>query len=713
VSKAPDSPLQTPTADPAAQAERRMAELAALMTQADLEYHQNDAPSLDDAAYDALKAEYFDLYEQFPEQAPEKGPHNSVGAAPASGFGKIAHAVPMLSLDNAFDETDVANFTARIRRFLKLDDAEPLAFVAEPKIDGLSFSARFENGKFVSAATRGDGRTGEDITANLATIAAFPQKIAAETPPTVLEIRGEVYMARADFLALNDRQAAHNGKTFANPRNAAAGSLRQLDAEITRSRPLSLFCYAWGEIDGYDPASHWDYLTQLAAWGFPTNPDVRHCHSDADLIAAYNNLGARRADLAYDIDGMVYKVDRVDLQKRLGFIARSPRWAIAHKFAAEQAQTVLERIEIQVGRTGVLTPVAHLRPITVGGVVVRRATLHNADEIARLDAREGDTVTVQRAGDVIPQVVQVSLENRPETSQPFVFPHHCPVCGAEALRPEGEVAWRCSGGLTCEAQARERIKHFVSRNAFDIDGLGDKAVEAFWSDERVRCPSDIFKLPQEDRAAFIGRPLSAKEGWGKASANKLYAAIEERKTISLERFLFALGIPQVGQSTARLLAQHYESFDALAQAIGDATDQNSGLPNPETKAYQDLINVESLGPAVANELAAFFHEQHNREELARLTGVLFIQPFQAAHSENALLDGKTIVFTGTLERMSRGEAKSRAQTLGAKVAGSVSSKTSLVVAGPGAGSKLKKAEELGVAVMSEDAFFDWIDSQVK
>jgi DNA ligase (NAD+) len=615
----------------------------------------------------------------------------------------------MLSLDNAFDPEDVEAFVSKIKRFLKLSEDDTVDFVAEPKIDGLSFSARYEEGVFVSAATRGDGRVGEDISANITTIVDFPLRLNDPKPPHILEVRGEVYMARDDFFALNEKSSATGGRIFANPRNAAAGSLRQLDPEVTRSRPLKAFCYAWGELAGYQPESHQEYLNQLQSWGFPTNPQVKKCASPAALIEAYQTIGRLRPTLPYDIDGMVYKVDRVDWQKRLGFIARSPRWAIAHKFPAEQAQTILERIEIQVGRTGVLTPVAHLAPITVGGVVVRRATLHNADEIERLDAREGDTVTIQRAGDVIPQVVSVAPEARPEGSQPFVFPHNCPVCGSEALRPEGEVAWRCSGGLTCEAQARERIKHFVSRNAFDIDGLGDKAVDAFWADGRVRCPSDIFILPNENRPALAPFPLSAKEGWGSTSAQKLFAAITERKTISLERFLFALGIPQVGQATARLLAQHYETFTALEEAVQAATDAETGLPNDQSEAYQGLINIESLGPAVARELVAFFHEPHNRQELGRLLESLTIQPHLQEASENALLEGKTVVFTGTLERMSRGEAKSRAQALGAKVAGSVSSKTSLVVAGPGAGSKLKKAEELGVEVMTEDAFFDWID----
>jgi len=687
-----------------------MQALAEQMAQADTAYHGDDAPLIDDAAYDALKRRYMRLYAQFPEAAPASGPHNRVGAAPAAGFGKVQHRVPMLSLDNAFDDSDVEDFVGRIRRFLKLTDDEPVDIVAEPKIDGLSFSARFENGVFAQAATRGDGQEGEDITANLRTIAAFPQTLSGTTVPAVLDVRGEVYMARADFLALNARHQQTGGKLFANPRNAAAGSLRQLNPEITRHRPLSLFCYAWGELDGWEPEQHWQYLEQLRAWGFPTNPDVRLCHSAAGMIAAYRALGERRAELPYDIDGMVYKVNRVDWQKRLGFIARAPRWAIAHKYPAEQAQTRLEHIEVQVGRTGVLTPVAHLQPVTVGGVVVSRATLHNEDEIRRLDVRIGDTVIVQRAGDVIPQVVEVVLDLRPQSPEPepFAFPHRCPVCDSEAVRPEGEVAWRCSGGLTCEAQAKERLKHFVSRNAFDIEGLGDKAVEEFWADGRVHRPSDIFLLPGDSRAEFLLKPLSRKDGWGKTSEQKLYRAIEGRRTIALERFLFALGIPQIGQATARLLAQHYERFEALQSAVLAATAED-GSPNPDSTSYQDLINVETIGPAVVQELVAFFHQPHNREELDRLLAVLTIEPFLRRDISGSLIAGKTVVFTGTLQRMSRSEAKSRAQDLGAKVAGSVSAKTDLVVAGPGAGSKLKQATELGVAVMDEDAFFDWID----
>lgn len=694
-----------------ADAAAEMKSLAEQMAKADTAYHGNDAPEMDDAAYDRLKRRYMRLYAQFPDQAPAEGPHNRVGSAPAAGFGKIRHRVPMLSLDNAFEDSDVEDFVARIRRFLKLEDDQPVEIVAEPKIDGLSFSARFENGVLVQAATRGDGQEGEDITENLKTIAQFPHRLDGDDIPAVLEVRGEVYMARADFLALNARHQQTGGKTFANPRNAAAGSLRQLNPEVTRARPLSAFCYAWGEIDGWEPEQHWQYLSQLKAWGFPTNPDVVLCASAAEMIAAYRSLGERRASLPYDIDGMVYKVNRVDWQKRLGFIARAPRWAIAHKYPAEQAQTRLEAIEIQVGRTGVLTPVAHLEPITVGGVVVSRATLHNEDEIRRLDVRVGDTVVVQRAGDVIPQVVEVVLDLRPASPEPelFAFPHRCPVCDSEAVRPEGEVAWRCSGGLTCEAQAKERLKHFVARNAFDIEGLGDKAIEEFWLDGRVRRPSDIFVLPGDPRPEFLLKPLSRKDGWGKTSEQKLYKAIEGRKTISFERFLFALGIPQVGQATARLLAQHYETFEALQHAVLSATAED-GTPRQDSASYQDLINVETIGPAVAQELVAFFHQPHNTEELARLLAVLSIQPFVRQDTSGSVIAGKTIVFTGTLQRMSRSEAKSRAQDLGAKVAGSVSAKTDLVVAGPGAGSKLKQATELGVAVMDEDAFFDWIGS---
>ncbi|MGC2855692.1 NAD-dependent DNA ligase LigA [Novispirillum sp. DQ9] len=663
-------------------------------------YHQQDAPEISDADYDALKRRNDAIEARFPDLVRPDSPTHKVGAPAAAGFGKVRHAIPMLSLDNAFADGDVHDFVARIRRFLKLDEGEAVTIVAEPKIDGLSFSARYENGRFVQAATRGDGAEGEDITENLRTLKDLPVRLNTLFPPAVLEVRGEVYMSRADFLALNERQAGRGGKTFANPRNAAAGSLRQLDPKITAERPLSLFCYAWGQVEGYEATTHWDFLEQLREWGFPVNPERKRCKGAEDVLAVYRDIGERRAQLPYDIDGIVYKVDRVDWQKRLGFVSRAPRWAIAHKFPAEQATTVVEKIDIQVGRTGVLTPVAHLAPVTVGGVVVERATLHNEDEIGRLGVQVGDTVVVQRAGDVIPQVVAVVHDKRPADSQPFTFPHTCPRCGSDAVREEGSVAWRCTGGLTCPAQAEERLIHFASRNAFDIEGLGDKNIRSFYAEGRIRSPQDIFRLRLKDEGSLT--PLRSKEGWGPTSAAKLFDAIEARRTIPFERFLFALGVPQVGQATARLLAQHYGAWTDLRAALsGDDL-------GPESQAYKDLINIETIGPAVADELIAFFREDHNKQVLDALEFELTIQDFARRDVTGSPIAGKTIVFTGTLERMSRGEAKTRAQDLGAKVAGSVSAKTDLVVAGPGAGTKLKKAEELGVEVMTEDAFFDMI-----
>ncbi|KJS38189.1 MAG: NAD-dependent DNA ligase LigA [Rhodospirillaceae bacterium BRH_c57] len=663
-------------------------------------YHQQDAPEISDAEYDALKRRNDAIEARFPDLVRPDSPTHKVGAPAAAGFGKVRHAIPMLSLDNAFADEDVHDFVARVRRFLKLGEDGAVEIVAEPKIDGLSFSARYENGRFVQAATRGDGAEGEDITANLRTLKDLPDRLHALFPPEVLEVRGEVYMSRADFLALNERQAERGGKTFANPRNAAAGSLRQLDPKITAQRPLSLFCYAWGEVKGYEAATHWDFLEQLRDWGFPVNPERKLCKGADAVLAFYRDIGERRAQLPYDIDGIVYKLNRVDWQKRLGFVSRAPRWAIAHKFPAEQAMTVLTRITIQVGRTGVLTPVANLEPVTVGGVMVGRATLHNEDEIARLDVRDGDTVIVQRAGDVIPQVVGVVLEKRPADSAPFAFPHTCPTCGSTAVREDGAVAWRCTGGLICPDQAVERLIHFASRNAFDIEGLGDKNIRAFYEEGRIRAPQDIFRLRDKDTGSLT--PLRSKEGWGPVSATKLYDAIDARRTVPFERFLFALGIPQVGQATARLVAQHYGDLPTLRAALS-AEDVG-----PDSDAYKDLINVETIGPAVADELIAFFREDHNKQVLDALAADLTIVPFERKDVAGSPIAGKTIVFTGTLERMSRGEAKNRAQDMGAKVAGTVSAKTDLVVAGPGAGSKLKKAEELGVAVMTEDAFFDMI-----
>lgn len=681
--------------DAAAELERLAGEMAAH----DKRYHQDDAPVISDADYDALKARNAAIEKKFPKLIREDSPSLKVGAAPSSGFTKVQHSVPMLSLGNVFDEADVADFFARIRRFLGLGDNEPVDVIAEPKIDGLGFSARYEAGRFIVGATRGDGQVGEDITANLRTIHDLPDMLMgpAEDVPDVIEVRGEVFMSKPDFEALNASQEEKGAKVFANPRNAAAGSLRQLDPTITKARPLTLFAYAWGEAEPLNWDSQQAYNDRLKAWGFSTNPLAQVCTSVEEALAAYNAIGEQRAALPYDIDGVVYKVNRLDYQQRLGFVSRAPRWATAHKFPAEQAQTVLEKIDIQVGRTGSLTPVARLTPVNVGGVVVSNATLHNEDEIARKDIREGDTVIIQRAGDVIPQVVQVLTDKRDKDSTPYAYPSTCPICDSLAVREEGEAVRRCTGGLICAAQAVERLKHFVSRNTFDIEGLGAKNIEAFFAEGAIKSPVDIFTLEKRDADPDNLTPLKNREGWGKTSAENLFAAINEKRTIGFDRFMFALGIRQIGQATARLLAQAYGSLDALRDALALAQDRDS-------EAYADLLNIESVGAAVADDLLAFFAEAHNQEVLDGLARELIIEDFEAPDTDSSPIAGKTVVFTGNLETMSRNEAKAGAQALGAKVAGSVSAKTDLVIAGPGAGSKLKKAEDLGVEVKTEQEY---------
>ncbi|MBT5239906.1 MAG: NAD-dependent DNA ligase LigA [Rhodospirillaceae bacterium] len=677
--------------------------LAAEMADHDQRYHQDDAPVISDAAYDALKARNAAIEAHFPALIRGDSPSRKVGAAPSSGFTKVQHSVPMLSLGNVFDEADVADFYARVRRFLGLGEDEQVDVIAEPKIDGLGFSARYESGRFVVGATRGDGQVGEDITANLKTIQGMPDMLMgpAKDVPKVIEVRGEVFMTKANFQALNTAQEEKEAKVFANPRNAAAGSLRQLDPEITKSRPLTLFAYAWGEAEPLDWDSQQDYIDRLKAWGFSTNPLTRVCTSVEDVLTAYTEIGEQRASLPYDIDGVVYKVNRLDWQQRLGFVSRAPRWATAHKFPAEQAQTVLEKIDIQVGRTGSLTPVARLTPVNVGGVVVSNATLHNEDEIARKDIREGDTVIIQRAGDVIPQVVQVLTDKRPKGSKAYAYPSTCPICDSLAVREEGEAVRRCTGGLICPAQAVERLKHFVSRNTFDIEGLGAKNIEGFFEDGTIKNPVDIFTLEKRNANPDNLTPLKSREGWGKTSAENLFTAINEKRTIGLDRFLFALGIRQIGQATARLLAQAYGSLPALSEALSTAQDR-------ESDAYADLLNIESIGAAVAEDLLGFFAEAHNQDVLDGLARELNIEDFDAPDTDSSPIAGKTVVFTGTLETMSRSEAKAGAQALGAKVAGSVSAKTDLVVAGPGAGSKLKKAEEFGVEVKTEQEYLVFV-----
>jgi DNA ligase (NAD+) len=684
------------TADEAAD---ELAALAAEIAGHDAAYYQADAPVVDDATYDALRARNAAIEKRFPKLVRADSPSKRVGAAATGGFRKVKHGVAMLSLDNAFGAEEVRDFDARIRRFLGLDADAAVAFTAEPKIDGLSFSALYERGRLVVAATRGDGSEGEDITANIRTIKEMPDFLMGDAPKSI-EIRGEVFMTKTDFAKLNETQAAKGGKTFANPRNAAGGSLRQIDPKVTAARPLKMFAYGWGAIDRVRWETQWEYLQQLKAWGFPVAKPSRLCNSVDEALEAYADFAARRAELPYDIDGVVYKVNRLDWQRRLGFVSRAPRWGIAHKFPAERAETVVDAIEIQVGRTGTLTPVAHLKAVTVGGVTVTRSTLHNEDEIERKDVRVGDTVVIQRAGDVIPQVVEVVLAKRPKHSHRFKFPDRCPICGSRAVREDGEVARRCTGGLYCAAQAVERLRHFVSRDAFDIDGLGEERLQAFFAEGLVKDPSDIFTLAE--RNANSDAPLETWEGWGEKSVENLFAAIDRRRTIPLERFIFALGIRQVGQATARLLAQHYGSFDAWRKAMRAAAKDRDG------EAFAELTSIESIGPSTGEDIAAFFAEKHNLEILDRLAALLTIVDFERPDVSGSAIAGKTIVFTGTLERMTRSEAKAKAQALGAKVAGSVSQKTDLVVAGPGAGSKLKDAEALGVAVIDEEAYLKLI-----
>jgi DNA ligase (NAD+) len=676
-----------------AEAAAELARLAAEIERHDRAYYQDAAPVISDAEYDALRRRNDAIEARFPDLVRDDSPSRRIGAPPATGFAKVIHARPMLSLANAFSDQDLLDFVAGIRRFLKeLRDApsQVLEIMAEPKIDGLSVSLRYERGRFVQGATRGDGTTGEDITANLRTLADVPATIAGA--PDVLEVRGEVYMTRADFAALNDRQREAGGKVFANPRNAAAGSLRQLDARITAARPLRFFAYAWGEISAEIADTHQAFLRRLEAFGFPVNPLARLCRTVEEMLSFHKEIAANRAHLAYDIDGVVFKVNRLDWQERLGFVSRAPRWAIAHKFEAEKAETVVRAIRIQVGRTGTLTPVAELEPITVGGVVVSRATLHNEDEIIRKDIREGDTVIVQRAGDVIPQVVAVVPEKRPPGSAPFRFPDRCPECASLAVREQGEAARRCTGGLVCPAQAVERLRHFVSRDAFDIEGLGAKHIEAFWRDGLIKTPGDIFRLGTH------AEQIRLREGWGEKSVDNLLAAIEARRKIPFERLIYALGIRQVGQATARLLAKRYGTFEAWRLAMSAAVDETSD-------AYRDLVAIDGIGASVAADLGAFFAEQHNIDVLDDLNDLLQIEEFTAPAQTRSPLAGKTVVFTGTLETMTRSEAKARAEAMGATVSGSVSKKTDYVVIGADAGAKAAKASALGVRSLSEA---DWL-----
>jgi DNA ligase (NAD+) len=682
--------------DAAAELEKLAREIA----EHDRRYHAEDAPTISDADYDALKKRNTAIEAKFPQLVRADSPSRRVGFTAVEKFGKVKHGVPMLSLDNAFADEDVSDFVDRIRRFLALPADEELAITAEPKIDGLSASLRYENGKFVLGATRGDGAVGEDVTANLRTLTDIPAVLKGRRLPEIIEVRGEVFLSHADFAKLNRDQEARGEKTFANPRNAAAGSLRQLDPEVTARRPLKFFAYTWGEVTALPGKTQSEIIEAFAAWGFPTNPRMTRCTSVEALLTYYNKIAGQRASLGYDIDGVVYKVDRLDWQQRLGFVSRAPRWAIAHKFPAEQAETELLEIDIQVGRTGSLTPVARLKPVTVGGVVVTNATLHNEDEIARKDVRVGDTVVVQRAGDVIPQIVRVVEEKRPKGARAFKFPETCPVCGSHALRDVDasgaeSVARRCTGGLICPAQAAERLKHFVSRDAFDIEGFGSKHVDAFLADKLIAHPSDIFLL--EDRFGTGPQAIAAREGWGPQSAAKLFGAIRAKRKVALNRFIFALGIRHVGESTARVLSLNYGTAKVFVSAMTSAADE-------DTKAFAELDAIDGIGDTVAKAIAEFFGEDHNREEVKRLLDLLEIEDAEKPKSDTAV-SGKTVVFTGTLEKMTRSEAKARAESLGAKVAGSVSAKTDLVVAGPGAGSKLKDAQKHNVKVITED---EWL-----
>lgn len=684
-----------------AEAAKELEWLANEIAAHDRRYYLDDAPSISDAAYDELRKRNIAIEARFPEMVRADSPSHRVGAKPSDKFAKVVHRVPMLSLDNAFDDEDVIDFVARVRRFLKLPENAELAFTAEPKIDGLSASLRYENGVFVQGATRGDGTEGEDITANLRTLRDIPLRLHGRAPD-VIEVRGEVYMTHAHFAALNRRQEKEGKLLYANPRNSAAGSVRQLDPAITASRALNFFAYSWGEASQLPAETQSGMLDAFNAWGFKVNPLTRRCDTTEEVLKFYRDIEGKRAALGYDIDGVVYKVDDLKLQARLGFVSRSPRWAIAHKFAAEQAETILQEIDIQVGRIGTLTPVAKLKPVTVGGVVVQSATLHNEDEIARKDVRIGDTVVVQRAGDVIPQIVRVILEKRPRGAKPYNFPDKCPACGSHAVREvdektgEAEAARRCTGGLICPAQTVERLKHFVSRNAFDIDGLGEKHIISFHNDGLLTEPADIFLL--ERRYGVGEKAIMAREGWGEQSARKLFDAIDRRREIPLDRFINALGIRHVGETTAKLLARTYHTADAFIAAM-----EGGG-------AAEELETIEGVGEIVAKAIKDFFDEPHNRKAVDRLLKQIKVLPVAAPRASNSPVAGKTVVFTGSLEKMTRQEAKARAESLGAKVSGSVSSKTDLVVAGPGAGSKLGEAQKHGVKVIDEDGWLKLIEN---
>ncbi|MGR3572697.1 NAD-dependent DNA ligase LigA [Brevirhabdus sp.] len=686
------------------EARLELARLADLLDRANIAYHAQDAPVMTDAEFDALRRRNRDIEDRFPDLKHADSASEKVGAPAAEGFGKIAHAIPMLSLGNAFSDDDVRDFVERVRKYLGLGDSSPLSFTAEPKIDGLSLSLRYEKGVLISAATRGDGRIGENVTANARHIASIPETLRGA--PDLLEVRGEVYMRHSDFEQLNRTQHDRGEKTFANPRNAAAGSLRQLDPSITGSRPLAFFAYAWGEVSQPLADTQSGAIARLRKLGFVTNELTRSLPDAEAMIAHYRQIEAQRATLGYDIDGVVYKVDNLALQHRLGFRSTTPRWAIAHKFPAELAWTTLLGIDIQVGRTGALSPVARLAPVTVGGVVVSNATLHNEDYIKGLDSkgdsirdgkdiRIGDWVQVYRAGDVIPKIADVDLSKRPADAQVFAFPQHCPECGSQAIREEGDAVRRCTGGLICPAQAVEKLKHFVSRAAFDIEGLGARQVEQFYADGWIAEPADIFTLRQRYGSGL--QQLKNREGWGPKSAEKLFDAIDAKRRIALRRLIFGLGIRHVGESGAGLLARRYGSWQAFEAAMTSAT-------VGEGEAWDALLSIDRVGAVMAASVVTTFHQEAERASIDRLVDKLEVQDHVHTTDRSSPVAGKTVVFSGTLEKMTRAEAKARAEAMGAKVSGSVSARTDLLVAGPGAGSKADKARDLGVETIDEDAW---------
>ena len=698
--KAKKNPQNTPPDElTQAQAKTELKRLAQEIAAHDERYYQNDAPTISDADYDALRRRNAAIEARFPALVLADSPSRRVGARPARGFAKLRHAVPMLSLDNAFSDEDVTDFVDRIRRFLRLPADEPLAFTAEPKIDGLSLSLRYEGGRLVNGATRGDGIEGEDVTANVKTLENIPHELRGRRVPARCDIRGEVYMTKSAFLALNERQQEAGKQVFANPRNSAAGSLRQLDASITASRPLGFFAYAWGEMSELPEKTQHGMLDWFARYGFTTNPLMKRCNSVEELLEFHREIELARGTLDYDIDGVVYKVDRLDWQERLGFVSRTPRWAIAHKFPAQRATTIVRGIDIQVGRTGALTPVAKLEPVTVGGVVVQNATLHNADEIARLDVRIGDTVEVQRAGDVIPQVLGVVLEKRPSDAKPYRFPTKCPcplhtpvIRETTATGEEGAVT-RCTGEFACPYQRMEHLRHFVSRRAFDIEGLGEKQIALFYDEGWVKEPADIFTLEARNKKI----KLEDYEGFGETSVRNLFGAINTRREIALERFIYALGIRHIGETTAQALARGYGTWKAFHDAA-------RAVAKGDAEAREDMDALDQIGDTVIDAIASYFGESHNVKMVERLTEHVRIGAAERPRTDSAIA-GKTVVFTGTLEKLTRDEAKAMAERLGAKVSGSVSNKTDIVVAGPGAGSKLAKAKEFGVDVLSED---EWL-----